>query len=220
MSLAALIDEAKAVLFDFDGVLADSEPVFFRTCRDVFATVGHTLDVAEYYDRFTSRGLGFAAEARRAGLSMSDDQIAALERTWRAAYHHQALNGGVPLFHGAADLVGRVASARPSAVASSSPTVQVRGVLRANHTTLPCPVVGRYPGLRPKPASDVFVFAAGRLDTPPTGCLVIEDTVKGLRAAKAVGMTVAVVRTPYTRGPGFEEADYIADRDELMGVLR
>ena len=219
MSWHAVVADAEALLFDFDGVIADSEPVFYRTCRDVLRGVGHDLELADYYDRFTCRGLGFAAEVRRAGLGLPDDAVARLEAAWRASYSAAARTGGVPLFPGAIAAVTATAARRPTAIASSSPTEQVRGVLQANGATVPCPIVGRFPGLRPKPAPDVVVYAAGNLGVRPGACVVIEDTVKGLRAAKAVGMRVVIVRTAYTRGPGFEDADGIAERPELMEML-
>jgi HAD superfamily hydrolase (TIGR01509 family) len=73
---------------------------------------------------------------------------------------------------------------------------------------------------RGKPAPDVFLAAAERLDVPPAQCLVIEDSRNGLLAAKAAGMRCAVAPCAHTRHQDFREADHrLAALPDLLALL-
>jgi beta-phosphoglucomutase-like phosphatase (HAD superfamily) len=65
-----LFEKAKAIIFDFDGVLADSEKYHFITYSEVFARYGHTIDETEYYKYWTSLGLGARGEIERHNLDL------------------------------------------------------------------------------------------------------------------------------------------------------
>jgi sugar-phosphatase len=73
----------------------------------------------------------------------------------------------------------------------------VERLLRAGGAPVP-PVIGGE-GLRPKPAPDIFLAAARHLGLPPAATLVVEDTEKGIRAARAGGFPVLLVRNRYNR---------------------
>lgn len=180
-----------AVLFDCDGVLIDSE------------TIAHEVEV-EAMKRLGLFYEGDAYKARFQGLAVRD---------WSAALDadHRAQKGG-PLPDGfiqtlSAEITrrvlgniraidGAVEAARAyrglKAVASSSPKVELHGKIRglglwddfAGHV---------YSGddvARGKPAPDLFLLAAKQLDVEPTRCIVIEDSVNGVKAGVAAGMTV------------------------------
>ncbi len=215
--LAEMIAAADAVLFDFDGVLANSEPVFFAACRDAFASIGHHLPEAVFYERFAGLGLGVAGEVERAGLALDPRGVARLTDAWMAGYRQRCAAGEARFFPGALGALARVAAVRPTAIASSSTPEQLRGVIEAAGVTPPCPVFGRASGLRKKPAPDVFAYAAGALGAVPARCLVIEDSAKGVAAALAVGMSVVAVEGPWTHTPPFAGAA-VVPRAELYAV--
>ncbi|MBN2358860.1 MAG: HAD family phosphatase [Deltaproteobacteria bacterium] len=189
--------QAAAIIFDFDGVLADSEPSYYQTYGEVFARHGHHIPPDEYWEYWTSKGEGAAGQIRRHGL-VGIDPIA-VDAAQIARYRQLCLQGRVPLFAGAAPLLqrllaGREGGCRPTAIASNSPPDLVAAILRAGGAPVP-PVVGG-PGLRLKPAPDIFLAAARRLEVEPRRALVIEDSEKGIRAARTAGMAVVLVRRP------------------------
>ncbi len=208
-----LIKMCEAVLFDFDGVIADSEPFFFESYSRAFARRGHKIDREEYWDYWTCRGEGVAGEIRRHNLPFDDKTAKEIFAERRTTYSEFCNAGTVPLYPGMMQAVETlVAGGKPCAIASNSFEDDIRAVLRhAGFDKPPCPVIGRLDGLRTKPAPDIFIYSAGLLRTAPASCLVVEDAQKGLDAARAAGMTCAIIRTPFNKGIGFPDADTVFD---------
>jgi beta-phosphoglucomutase-like phosphatase (HAD superfamily) len=180
-----------AVIFDCDGVLIDSETIAHEVELEAMARLGLDFDSAKYKAQFQ-------------GLAVRD-WSAALDEDHRRQF-------GRPLPHGFIDgvsaeitrrvladirpIAGAVDAARAfrglKAVASSSPMLELHGKIRglglwnefAGHV---------YSGddvSRGKPAPDLFFLAAERLSVRPGRCIVIEDSVNGVKAGVAAGMTV------------------------------
>lgn len=180
-----------AVIFDCDGVLVDSEILARAIAIDVLGAIG--LDYSE--DDFQTRFMGasdaafFAALDRdgrtRLGRSIRDEVYDPIKTRLRAAIAERLT--AVP---GAAAAIARFAG--PKAVASSSSVQGLEVKLRktglwdffAPH------VYGAEHVMQAKPAPDLFLHAAKMLGASPSHCLVIEDTVHGVRAAHAAGMLV------------------------------
>src|SRR4051812_32248198 len=126
---------------------------------------------------------------------------------------------GAPGISGAVDAVRRVAAHRPVALASSSHRAVIDAALRATDLTDTFrAVVSSDEVAHGKPAPDVFLEAAHRLGVDPARTLVVEDSLNGVRAAKAAGMTVVLVpnqSVPPAAGAN-DLADLVVDRlDEL-----
>ncbi len=109
----------------------------------------------------------------------------------------------------------RLAVASSSAVPVIEATVEVLGLAPVFETLVSGLEVGRG-----KPAPDIFLETARRLDLPPRECLVVEDSRNGLLAAKAAGMACAAVPCPATRHEDFAEADFrLTELPELLPLL-
>ena len=112
---------------------------------------------------------------------------------------------GVPAvlaeLHAAGYRMALASSADPAVIAEN-----VRALSTSRASSRPSSRGPRSP--RGKPAPDVFVETARRLALPADGCLVVEDSRNGLLAAKAAGMTCAVIPCASTRHQDFREADY------------
>ncbi len=216
--MTTLFAEAQAALFDFDGTMADSEPLWYRACRDVFARRGHHVEASDYWLHWSSRGEGVAGELARHGLRFDTDEVAAIERERLAAYRAACGRGEIRLYPEMFQaLDSLLAAGLPCAIASNTEQADLHAVLRAAGRRAPaCPIVGHPSGTRAKPAPDIFLHAAAALGVSPTDCLVLEDTEKGLTAARAAGMDCVVVRTPYNGGAEFSTAAWVA---EDHGVL-
>ena len=198
------------VVFDFDGVLADSEPLHLRAYQDVLAARGMTLDAADYYDRY----LGFDDDGvfrtvwSDQGLALDDETLVELIRVKGERF--DALAGqGEALFPGAADCIRRVAAEAPIAIASGALAPEIETVLAAadlrRHFRA---VVASGDTPRSKPAPDPYLralellrphVAAAGLD--PAGCVVaVEDSMWGIESALAAGLRCVGVAQTYPAG--------------------
>lgn len=177
-----------AVIFDMDGVLVDSEPLHFATTNQVLARYGASLDrdvytactgmaEAPFFERVVAH-LGLSArpdELVRARLALSLERLAADPLPPR---------DGIPEC-----ILGLVSSGRALAVASSAQRAQVELVVRRlGLVRLFGARVSIDDVSRGKPAPDLFLEAARRLRVEPAACLVVEDAVLGVQAARAAGM--------------------------------
>ena len=197
----------EAVIFDLDGVLIDSEPVWEQVRRDfVLERGGHWPQDAQVH----LLGMSTVEWARYLsadlGVKMPPDAVAN-EVTDRMAARYA---DGLPLMPGADDTLRTLAGTLPVALASSSPRRLIDSVLavagwgRLLETTVSTDEAGRG-----KPAPDVYLSTAGRLDLPPSACAAVEDSSNGLRSAAAAGMFVIAI--PHPRYPPAPDAIGLAD---------
>ena len=194
----------KAIVFDFDGVIANSEPLHYRGYREVLAEEGVTLTEADYYSRYLGfDDVGaFEAIAEQQGLSWSGVRVANLVA--RKAVLLEALERDASmLFPGAADAIRRAAAAMPVAIASGARGEEIRRLL-ARENLLACftAIIGAEDAPVSKPAPDPYLRALARLAPAfadrlrPSDCVAIEDSHWGLESARAAGLhTVAVTNT-------------------------
>jgi HAD superfamily hydrolase (TIGR01509 family) len=193
----------RALIFDFDGLLVDSEVVWERVERDVLLEYGAAYDLA-IMRKYMGTGLREWADAMVREY--------ALETTPQAFAAHimevvvpELAHSAEPM-PGALDTVSAAAAwGGPLAIASSSERVIVESVSARFGWNRAIPV--RCTGdevARAKPAPDLFLLAAERLGIAPADCLVLEDSVNGARAAHAAGMTCIAVPNPVYRPGEFD----------------
>lgn len=190
-----LLVQAKAVIFDFDGVLVDSEPLHEEAIRRIAATVGWTM-AREHFHQMVGKGDEHAFEllARVHGQKLGRETISALcERK-----HEECLRlideGRFSVQPGAAELVHRVSETKPTGVCSGSRRAVVLGMLeRSGLAPSMRTVVTHEDVIRPKPDPDGYRRAAADLGADPRACVVIEDSPTGIRAGVAAGATVIAV---------------------------
>lgn len=203
VAVAAAWRRARALLFDFDGVLALSEPLHRAAFNQALAPFGVSIPPEEYWEFWTSKGEGLAGQKRRHAPALDAVPEAAVKAEKERLFREWCLDGRVPLHPRAPALLARLGEAgrgwsRPYTIASNTPRDQVEAMLRAGGAPA-VPVVGGE-ALPIKPAPDIFLAAARSLAAAPEDCLVFEDTEKGLRAAAAAGTPAVLVRTPESRG--------------------
>jgi beta-phosphoglucomutase-like phosphatase (HAD superfamily) len=194
----------RAIVFDFDGVIANSEPLHFQAFRDVLSAHGLAFDERDYYARylgfddvgvFQAVGAERGADWTRARIGeMVADKAVRLE-----ALEHDASI----LFPGAAEAIRRAAATVPIAIASGARGDEIRRVLnRENLASYFSAIVGAEDTPVSKPAPDPYLHALALL-APATGtnlkgaeCVAIEDSIWGLASARSAGLkTVAVTHT-------------------------
>jgi HAD superfamily hydrolase (TIGR01509 family) len=186
----------EAVVFDVDGVLVDSEPVWERVRRQFTADHG-----GRWPDDAQDRMMGMSTGEWSAYISadfglaraLPPARVAELVIAQMTAQYERHL----PLLPGATDAVRALAGRWPLAVASSAPAALIAVVLDASGL---CPLfkaaVSSEEVPRGKPAPDVYLEAAARLGVPPGACAAVEDSSNGLRSAAAAGMAVIAVPRP------------------------
>jgi HAD superfamily hydrolase (TIGR01509 family) len=196
-----------AILFDNDGVLVDTEALYFRANREALASVGVELDEAAYVEYFLREGLGawHLAEAR----GITPDGIAEL-RAVRDRRYFQLVDQSEIVIPGVSELLPRLAARfRMAIVTSSEPGPFARTHARTGllpHFEL---VLTRVDYTNAKPDPEPYLCAVERLRVPPARCLVIEDSERGLRAAKAAGLACWVVPSGLTASGNFAAADVV-----------
>jgi HAD superfamily hydrolase (TIGR01509 family) len=201
------------VIFDLDGVLVDSE-IWWDEVRQAFAQAHDRAWDTD--DRAAVMGANSRSWARimrdRLQLDLPADDI---ERAVVDGVVDRYRRDGAPLIDGAIDAVRRIASTRPVAVASSAHREVIDAALAATGLSdVFGVIVSSDEVARGKPAPDVYLAAAGRLSVDPAECLVVEDSLNGVRAARAAGMTVVLVpNASVPPAPGTHAlADVVLDR--------
>jgi len=200
----------QALIFDFDGLLVDTETPAFESWRALYAAHGHELTL-ELWQGALGTSHGFDALAHLAALAAQPiDQPALLTR--RMAAKH-ALSAKQPLLPGARAILGQAdALGLPCAVASSSSSDWVLGWLRHHGIEAAFACIRTADDVaRTKPAPDLFLSAAACLGVPPASCLVFEDSPNGILAAHAAGMRCVAVPGAITRRLALPSADLMIE---------
>jgi HAD superfamily hydrolase (TIGR01509 family) len=193
----------RAIVFDFDGVIANSEPLHFRAYRDVLQDERVDLSEADYYARYLGYDdLGaFAAMAADRGLTWPTEHLARLVA--RKATRMEVLEReGSVLFPGARTAIETAARAMPIAIASGALGAEIRRVLdHAKLTAHFTAIVAAEDTPASKPAPDPYLRAVALLSSArgplsASECIAIEDSRWGIESARAAGLrTVAVAHT-------------------------
>jgi HAD superfamily hydrolase (TIGR01509 family) len=218
-SLRELVQHSTGILFDFDGLLADSEKYHFLSYSEIFARYGHTINETEYYKYWTSLGLGAKGEIDRFGLDL--DPVLIKEEK-NPIFTRYCEDGSVKLFPQAERMIRLFHRAgKRLAIASGSTSSDIRAVLKnAGLTDLFEAIVGSDHVLALKPAPDIFIEAAARIGQEPSRCLVLEDAEKGLFAAIDAGIPVIIILTSETKKFDFSRADLVIESTgELVALL-
>jgi beta-phosphoglucomutase len=200
----------KAIIFDFNGVILNDEPLHFRAMQEAVAGLGVHVTEQEYWDRYLPLDdwSCLSAICRDKGRRLTDEEQAhALSHKMRA--YQRLLQGGYPLFPGVAQFIARASSLYPLAVATGARREEVMGTLAATgleqYFTV---VVSAQDFTKGKPHPESFLLALQRLNerldglsqpVAPAECLVIEDSVHGVRGALEAGMTCIAVANTYPR---------------------
>ena len=191
------------VIFDLDGLLADTERLHCLAYQEALRLHGAAVTDDEYAEHWVRSGRGIAEWITDRGLTL--DPIAL--RAHKSRCYLDLLISELRPMAGAMALLEKLHGSKNLALASSSYPDAVEGVLAGLG-------IGRYfqvivTGLdvaRVKPAPDIFLAAAGQLGVSPAECVVLEDAEKGVIAASLAGMRCIAIPNQHTRHHDFSKA--------------
>jgi HAD superfamily hydrolase (TIGR01509 family) len=203
----------QALLFDFDGLILDTESSEFHSIGLIFSEHGLVLDRAEWQGIIGTADHPHWTELLEQALGRPlEDRDAVIVRHRQ---HHRVTVSAETVRPGVVELLDEAAaSGVPAAVVSSSPASWVGGHLdRLGLRDRFADVVTRDDldgdRSRTKPAPDLYLLGAERLGAAPGACVALEDSPNGVAAAVAAGMAVVAVPGPMTAGLDFSAADLI-----------
>jgi HAD superfamily hydrolase (TIGR01509 family) len=198
----------KAILFDFNGVVIDDEPLQLKAAQDALGAEGITLTEGDYYDSLGMDDVTFFRAAfARAGREHSEEDLNRVLTQW-TKLHRELIAGELPLFPGVVTFIKSLARHYPLAVVSMARLASIEYVLeRAGLTKAFTVIVSAedVSACKPDPAcvnraleklNEARGGNGGQSALAPAECLVIEDAPPGILAARAAGMrTLGVTNT-------------------------
>lgn len=210
-----------AIVFDFDGVIADSEILHLRSYQSVLEPLGAELTRDDYFARylgFDDRGV-FTTLSHNHQLGLTAEQIDGLIARKTATFARLEAQAEM-LFPGAAQCVARLAAAFPIGIASGALRHEIEAVLDRSGLRRHFAFIvasGDTPASKPSP--DPYLRAAELHGRPPAECLAIEDSRWGLESARTAGLACIGITHTYPRTE-LTAAHHIVDAlDEITPEL-
>ena len=200
-----MITSLQAIVFDFDGVIADSEPLHLRAFQQILAEERIELSTADYYSRYLGYddvGL-FQALAVDRAVTMTDRQVTELVAR-KGVRLQQMLHDDHVLFPGAVEFIRTAAAEVPIAIASGALKPEILSIIEAAgidelFTTIVA--AGDTPQSKPSPAPYRLAFeqlrAKSGRELDPRRCVAIEDSRWGLESAQGAGLRCVGVTNSY-----------------------
>jgi HAD superfamily hydrolase (TIGR01509 family) len=201
------------VIFDLDGVLIDSEGLYYRAYSEVLKPYGVTVSREEYEEHWIAQGTCPEYIVAKYNLPIAPDEL----RQLRSPIYLQLLDTEVTLMPHVEETLGQLSTQFALTVATNTNREHLDFVLRRMGINRFFPVtVARQDYHRAKPQPDAFLTAARKLELPPEHCVVIEDTYRGVMAAVNAGIRCIAVPNEYTLHNDFRQASLVlATLEEL-----
>ena len=178
----------RAVLWDMDGTLIDSEELHWVSWRDTLATEGIAISRGQFLASFGQRNDSIIS--RWLGTAATPDRVAEISNAKEELYRHLIRRDGISPLPGVAHWVHQLHNQGwLQAVASAAPRANIDAVLEAlSATHVFQGIVSAEDVRRGKPDPEVYLTAACRVDVPPDSCIVVEDAFAGVEGARRAGM--------------------------------
>lgn len=196
----------RAIIFDFDGVIADTEPLHFEGLRRTLADIGIALTEPDYYANYLGfDDRGCILEALRVNHRPAPPAVVQDLMRKKAAAYLASIKDHLVIFPGVVAFVEEAAACCPIAIASGALRPEIELILeQAGIRKAFSQITSAEDVTRGKPDPEPFLQALSGLNRlngtaiAPAACLVIEDSLPGIRAAKAAGMKVLAVANTHT----------------------
>jgi HAD superfamily hydrolase (TIGR01509 family) len=199
----------KALLWDNDGVLVDTEPLFFQATQEALADVGVSLSLSQFKEFSLRKGQSCFLLAEERGHG--PESIEAI-RAARNLRYEDSLRAGVRVLDHIESCLQSLHGRWPMAIVTSSDLEhfdmvhEQTGLMRYFEFALTNKEYERH-----KPHPEPYLTAAARLGVEPAHCLVIEDSQRGLEAAHAAGMRCLAIPNALSASSNFSLADAVLE---------
>ena len=196
------------IIFDLDGLLADTEKLHCRAYQTAMLEHGFDLSEMDYAEHWVRRGDGIVDWVTAHNLAVDPAAV----RARKSAHYLELLATCLQPMEGALELLTSLRGKMKIALASSSYRDAVDGVLAGlNIADFFEVTVSGLDVAQVKPAPEIFLKAANLLEVAPAQCLVLEDAEKGILAAHRAGMRSVAIPNDYTRHHDFSKATRICN---------
>ncbi len=208
--------ELKAVLWDMDGVIADTGIYHYQAWHEIFKRMGVNFTLEQFMSHFGQRHDTIIYSAL--GRDISQEEFDAITREKQEDYRRRVAENIKPL-PGAIELIKALEeNGIKSAIASSAPPENVDIIIRGLGIEDYFQAFARGTEVdEGKPSPQVFLLAAEKLGVSPDDCLVIEDAIAGVAAAKNAGMKCVAVTNSHPEEK-LEAADLVVDTLEEVSI--
>jgi HAD superfamily hydrolase (TIGR01509 family) len=190
-------DHIKAIIFDMDGVIVDSEPLHKESFLQIWKELGYGNNHGIHFPYFygTSERTVWKAFIDKHQPKMHIDELISLRKQRLI----KLLRDKKPIFDGVLPLIRHLASYCPIGLATGSVHHIIDEILKMDELRqyFKCIVSSEDVSL-PKPSPEIFLLASKKLNVEPKYCCVIEDTINGVKAGKAAGMYVVAITNTFS----------------------
>ena len=182
------MSSSRAVLWDMDGTLIDSEELHWISWRNALADEGITITREQFLSSFGQRNDSIIP--RWLGAAATPEHIERISKAKEELYRHLVRSDGISPLPGVANWIHRLhKEGWLQAIASAAPRANIDAVLEAlSATHVFQGIVSADDVHRGKPDPEVFLVAASRVGVSPDRCIVVEDAAAGVEGARRAGM--------------------------------
>ena len=218
----------KAIIFDFDGVIADAEPIHLKAFQEVLSEEGINLSNKDYYDKYLALDdkTCFAMVLKDRGIDFNRALIDALMLR-KSGYYDKFIRENLVIFPGVVDFIKKAYGKYALAIASGALRHEIEFILECAGIRKEFNIiVSAHDVENCKPNPEVFVKVLERINNlgpsksgiiHPSECLVIEDSIAGIKAAHSAGMKCLAVTNSYSPEK-LSEADMIVKSLEEVKI--
>lgn len=218
----------KAIIFDFDGVIADAEPIHLKAFQEVLSEEGINLSNKDYYDKYLALDdkTCFAMVLKDRGIDFDRALIDALMLR-KSKYYNKFIRENLVIFPGVVDFIKKAYGKYALAIGSGALRHEIEFILECAGVRKEFNIIVSADNVENcKPNPEVFMKALQRINKHnstksrivyPYECLVIEDSVAGIKAAHSAGMKCLAVTNSYSPEK-LSEADMIVKSLEEVKI--
>ena len=216
----------KAIIFDFDGIIAHTEPVHLKAFQAALGNLDLEITEEEYFESYLAYDdRTFFTKLFKERDFEHDEELIGDMMSVKSRHYDELMEGNIVFLPGAREFIKSACNMYPLAIGSGALESEIRQVLEyASVESLFKVIVSAEDVERSKPAPDVFIEALRRLNNlyadpqdkiNPGDCLVIEDSVAGIEAALEAGMKCLAITNSY---PGEKLSRAHLVRESLKGL--